>query len=66
MTFRQGVLGKENVEERVEGKEKAQESTKGGEKPNAGERDDAGEERKLAYGAYSILIHFVVGNEHQD
>jgi len=46
MIFRQGVVGKENAEERVEGKGRAQESTKGEGKPNKKAKEDAGDERK--------------------
>ena len=46
ITFQQGVLGKENAEERVGGKGKAQEITKGEETLNEREKEGAGDERK--------------------
>ena len=46
MTFQQGVLGKENAEERVGGNGKAQETTKSKEKLNEREKEGAGDERK--------------------
>ena len=42
VTFWRGVLGKENAEERVEGKAKVQRSTKGEEKTNEREKEDEG------------------------
>ena len=58
MTFQQGVLGKENAEERVGGKGKGQETIKGEEKLNEREKEGAGDERKILtlWWAMSISI----------